>query len=402
MNHPTKKNTALLLVATALYWFSLYTYPVLLSGYAQQVLQASPAVIGGIVGSYGLVQMLLRTPLGFASDRLRRRKPFLTLGLVMTTTAALGLYLARSPLAAMVARGTAGAGAAAWVAFSVLYAGYGAKNAGGNVRAMGTLSAVMYGAQLAGAQTGGLLARVAGTQAAFLLAVAVGVLGIVCSCLIADLRPTAKPTVPRDLLAVLKSRSLLSCAALTILMQVIMWSTLYGFSPQWAVEALGADAASLALLSTVHLLPNMLFAWLTGRLLAPRLGPRPVMALGFCLMALCCAGMPFTTAFGQMLFLQALCGIGVGCTAPVALALCIRDTTPDRHGMAMGLYQSLYGIGMFAGPMLAGALVNAASPVVEGVTQLIIGYRINFFAMAAVGGLAAVLALLLLPRESKM
>jgi len=285
------------------------------------------------------------------------------------------------------------------VAFSVLYAGYGAKKTGGNGRAMGTLSSVMYGAQLAGTQAGGLLARAAGTQAAFLLAVAAGVLGIACSRLIADLRPEAKPTAPRDLLTVLKSRSLLSCAALTILMQVIMWSTLYGFSPQWAVEALGADAGSLALLSTVHLLPNILFAWLTGRVLTPRLGPRPVMALGFCLMALCCAGMPFTTAFGQMLFLQALCGIGVGCTAPVALALCIRDTAPERHGMAMGLHQSLYGIGMFGGPVLAGALVNAASPVVEGAAQLIVGYRINFFVMAGVGVLAAVLAVLLLPRE---
>ncbi|MCL2545362.1 MAG: MFS transporter [Clostridia bacterium] len=395
-----KNPVLLLLTATALYWFSLYTYPVLLPGHAEQALGASPAAVGGVVGSYGLVQMLLRTPLGFASDRLRRRKPFLTLGMAMSMTAALGLYLARSPLAAMLARGAAGAAAASWVAFSVLYAGYGAQTAKGNVRAMGTLSAVMYGAQLAGTQAGGLLARAAGTRAAFLLAAAAGVLGIACSRLIADRRPGAGSAAsPRDLLAVLKGRSLLACAALTILMQVIMWSTLYGFSPQWAAAALGADAGGLALLSTVHLLPNIVFAWLTGAVLAPRLGPRPVMSLGFALLALGCAGMPFTAAFGQMLALQALCGVGVGCVAPVALALCIRDARPERYGMAMGLYQSLYGIGMFAGPVLAGALVNAASPVLGGAAQLTVGYRVNFLAMAGVGALGAMLALLLLPRD---
>lgn len=401
-----KRSTLLLfLTATALYWFSLYTYPVLLSGYAASALGAAPAMVGGIVGSYGLVQTLLRTPLGFASDRLRRRKPFIALGMALSTLAALGLWLARSPLAAMAARGAAGAAAASWVTFSVLFAGYaasspakpGASRPRGGVRAMGILSAVMGGAQLLGTQAGGLLARAADTRAAFLLAAAVGGLGMAVSFLITDVRPTAPTVRPRALLTVIRSRSLLVSSLLSILHQVIMWSTLYGFSPQWAKDALGADPSQLALLSTLHLAPNVLFCWLTGAALVPRLGSRRVAALGFAFMAISCLGMPFTTAFGQMLALQALSGLGVGCIVPTTLALCIRDTPPERQGMAMGLYQSLYGIGMFLGPVLAGALVSAASPVVDGVAQLTDGYRANFFAMAAVGALGAALSMRLVP-----
>ncbi len=401
-----KSERLLFLATTALFWFSLYTYPVLLSNFAQGTLGATPAMIGSIVGSYGLVQMLLRTPLGFFSDRLRRRKPFLTLGLLFSTLAALGLWFSQSPLAAMLARGTSGAAAAAWVAFSVLFASYGAQGQPGTgvrqrggFRAMGVLSAVMCAAQLVATQAGGWLANSADTRAAFLLAVGAGVLGMLCSLFVIDVRPTAQPASPRALLTVVKSRSLLVCSLLSILQQVIMWSTLYGFSPQWAKTVLGADASQLALLSTFHLLPNVLCSWLTGAVLVPRLGARRVTAIGFACMAVSCLGMPLTNAFWQMLALQIFAGIGVGCIGPVTLALCMRDSAPEQHGMAMGLFQSLYGIGMFAGPVLAGALVTVASPVVEGVAQLTVGYRANFYAMAAVGVLGLLCALRLMPRE---
>ena len=92
------------MATTVLYWFSLYTYPMLLTGFSQQELGASPALAGTIVSSYGLWQMLLRVPLGYASDKLRRRKPFLMLGSALSALAGLGLLLATSPAWALAAR----------------------------------------------------------------------------------------------------------------------------------------------------------------------------------------------------------------------------------------------------------------------------------------------------------
>lgn len=383
-----------LLATTMLYWFSLYTYPAFLSNYALQTLRADPRMVGLIVSSYGLTQMLLRVPLGFASDRLRRRKPFLILGLALSTFAAIGLYTARTAGWVLIARGTAGMAAASWVAFSVLYASYGTRQQA--VRALGTLSACMYGAQLLGTLSGGFLARAQGMQSAFLLAAIVGALGIVCSCLVTDVPPASAPPSMRALITVAKNRTLLLHAGLTILLQIIMWGTLYGFTPNWATEALGADSAQVALLSTVHLVPNILFSWLSGAHLALRFGARRVSAVGFACMALCCLGMPFTRTFEQMLCLQALCGVGVGCVAPLMMSMSIHDIPSDQRGMAMGLYQALYGIGMFIGPVLAGALVQAWGKAGAG---LLAGYRANFFVMAGVGALAVMLVLRLCPRD---
>lgn len=393
--HPMKKSAFfLLLTTTALYWFSLYTYPAFLSNYASQELQADPRMVGAIVSSYGLTQMLLRVPLGFASDRLRRRKPFLILGLSLSTLAAIGLYAARTAGWVLIARGTAGMAAASWVAFSVLYASYGTRKQ--DTRTIGTLSACMYCAQLLGTLSGGFLARAHGMQSAFLLAAIVGALGIVCSCLVADVPPATDPPNARALLTVAKDRTLLLHAGLTILLQIIMWGTLYGFTPNWAKEALGADSAQVALLSTVQLVPNILFSWLAGAHLAPKFGSRCISAIGFACMALCCLGMPFTQTFVQMLCLQTLCGIGVGCVAPLMMSMSIRNIPGDQRGMAMGLYQALYGIGMFVGPVLAGSLVQAFA---ESGAGLIAGYRANFFAMAGVGALAVMLVLRLCPRD---
>ena len=71
------------MVVTALFWFSMYTYPMLLSGHVENALGGTAADAGLVVGSYGLTQMLLRIPVGFLSDRARRRKPFIAAGMIV-------------------------------------------------------------------------------------------------------------------------------------------------------------------------------------------------------------------------------------------------------------------------------------------------------------------------------
>ena len=71
-----KRNERLMLAAVFFFWFSVYTYPSFLTSYAVNELKASTAIAGMIVGSYGLMQMALRIPLGILSDVLKKRKPF--------------------------------------------------------------------------------------------------------------------------------------------------------------------------------------------------------------------------------------------------------------------------------------------------------------------------------------
>lgn len=387
----TRKQQTVFLLATSLFWFAMYTYPVLLSTHVTDTLGGTPAMAGLVVGSYGFTQMCLRIPIGFASDRIRRRKPFLILGAACTVLAALGLFLAKTPGVALVARGMAGVAASTWVCFTVLFSA--GQSPERRTQAMGTLSSTMYAAQLIATLLGGALAQAKGIGSSFLLAAAAGFVGVLLATHTQDLPPQGATVTPSAIGKVLKNPLLLLCAIISILMQMVMWATLYGFSPRWAEQVLGADAAQLGLLSTVHLIPTILFSRLGASFLAPRLGEKWTVLIGFACIAASCLLMPLTSAFWQMLCLQALCGIGVGCASPLLLALCTRSVSPEQQGTAMGAYQSLYGIGMFIGPLLAGWLVEAASPMVSGVVSYAPGYRAVFLAAGILAAIAGVLSI---------
>ena len=90
--------------ATTLFWFAMYTYVPILAPYVEH-LGGSLSMAGLVVGSYGFTQMLVRIPIGFASDRLGRRKPFVILGLCLAAASSLGLGIATGPTAALIFRG---------------------------------------------------------------------------------------------------------------------------------------------------------------------------------------------------------------------------------------------------------------------------------------------------------
>ena len=83
----------LALGAYALFWMSLYVYVPALPTYARD-LGAQLGVVGLVVGAYGLAHIVLRIPLGLASDRRGRRKPFDYGGLLASAVDAVTLALA--------------------------------------------------------------------------------------------------------------------------------------------------------------------------------------------------------------------------------------------------------------------------------------------------------------------
>ncbi len=110
-------------IATLFFWFSLYTYPSVFSPYLKQ-LGINAGIIGIILGSYGMSQLLLRIPLGIISDKLRDRKSFIISGIVFSAISALGLVLFKQAVMIFICRMLAGVAASSWVVFSVLYSSY--------------------------------------------------------------------------------------------------------------------------------------------------------------------------------------------------------------------------------------------------------------------------------------
>ncbi|MDG0793640.1 MFS transporter [Cohnella ginsengisoli] len=97
--------------------------------------------------------------------------------------------------------------------------------------------------------------------------------------------------------------------------------------------------------------------------------------------ALCTALIPFSGSFAGLLATQAVNGVAQGLYLPLLLGLAIKNIRPSERATAMGFYQSVYAIGMFAGPYLAGWL-NAGG-----------GLKAGFAFGAAIAVAAAVIAL---------
>ena len=400
----TKRNENRLFSAVFLFWFSVYTYPSFLTSYAVNTLHATNVLAGMIVGSYGLTQMILRIPLGILSDVLKRRKPFVMLGFGLSIAASGGLALVDIlagreiipeglALAALFCRGVSGMTAAAWVNLSVLYS----SNYHGEdlAPAMSRLIVPQCGSQIIAMLLGAQLAGRLGELYAFLLATAAGVAGLLVMARIQETRPTGEPMTVRALAAVIRNRQLVQGTVLATVYQLVVWATAQGFVQNWARDVIGMPTAELGFLSVANLLPNTILSRFSGTVFAPRFGRKTVLGAGFGFLAAACCFYPQTDSMWSLMGAQALLGCGVGLIMPLTMASAIETVPENRRGAAMGIYQAIYGLGMFAGPVIAGWVIEGFSKASAGEETIRPGYTANFYAMAAIAVIGGILAVLL-------
>ena len=142
-----------------------------------------------------------------------------------------------------------------------------------------------------------------------------------------------------------------------------------------------------------NLLPNTVISRFSGGVLARRFGRRAVLVGGFACLAAACLLYPHTKSLAELIAVQALFGSGVGLIMPITMASAIQDIPNERRGAAMGIYQAVYGLGMFLGPVLAGWVIERFSGTgAAGEILAVPGYVANFrvgAAIAVLGGLAA-------------
>ena len=381
----TRRAVILMLASTFLFWFSVYTYPSFLTVYAQEA-GAAPALAGMIIGSYGLVQMLLRIPLGIYSDVIKKRKPFMVAGVIASILSGVAFMTLKSPMGLLAARAMAGVTASTWVTYSVLYSSlFSNEQLSG---AMGRLSAVQYAAQLIAMLLGGYLAHTFSYDAAFLLAIGAGAAGMIVLFMIDDRVSNAPPKTVKALLSAMKNRSLLISTGLSVVFYFVCWGTVLGFTASWARDIIGMDNAQLGILSAFYLLPNMLVPPFIGKVTG-RFGVRPVVTAGFLIIAGACLLFPMTFSASALYLVQILFGLGMSLMVPIFLTGAIAEVNDEQRGVAMGFYQSIYGVGMFLGPLFAGRVIEWFSG-----GGMAAGYAANFRAMAIISAIGLAMALI--------
>ena len=398
-----RKNERLLLSAVFLFWFSAYTYPSFLTTYVTNTLGAAKAMAGMIVGSYGLTQMILRIPLGILSDVLKKRKLFVMIGFALSILSSVGLTAVAVlagrgcvpeglAYAVLAFRGMAGMMAATWVTFSVLYAASCKEDQA--AAAMSRIVVPQCASQIAAMLLGAQLAGRFGEVWAFLLASAAGAAGLIVMSRVREQPPAGEPMTAGGLWEVAKNPRLITGTVLAAVYQLVVWATVQGFVQNWARDVIGMTTAQLGFLSVANLLPNTILSRFSGTVFAPKFGRRAVLAAGFAAMACACFLYPRTASMASLLAVQALLGSGVGLIMPLTMASAIETVPGAKRGAAMGIYQAVYGIGMFLGPVLGGAVIEQFGGTAAGIVP-VRGYIANFYAAMAVAAAGGILAVLL-------
>jgi len=395
----TNKRERSMLAAIFLFWFSVYTYPSFLSSYAENTLKAGSVLVGLIVGSYGFTQMVIRIPLGIFSDMIKKRKLFVQLGFVASMVASIGLAVVSMfdadphpalAYAALICRGMAGVAASTWVAFSVLYsAAYPPEQTGA---AMSRMAFPQTGSQVIAMLLGAYLMNYLGEIWAFLLATAAGIAGLAIISRVDDIPPPpGRNYTLKGLFEVAKDRGLITGTLLATLYQLVAWATVQGFVQNWAGEhVVGFTSTHLGWLSFAYLLPNTFVSRISGGKLSDKFGRMNVLGAGFMMVAIACCLYPFTRSVALLFVNQAIFGIGTGMILPLTMAQSVQNIPAEKKGAAMGMYQAIYGAGMFLGPVIAGAMIKWFTTSASTVP----GYAANFYMCAVIAVLGAVVAIM--------
>ena len=341
-------------------------------------LGASPTTIGILFASFGVTVLLTAVPMGAVSDRIGRKAPLVGgMAALAVATAIFGTAGRLAPLfAARLVQGAADA--VTWVVGFALIADLYAPEERGRV-----IGAVMGAANVGlilGPTLGGWLYQLGGVEFPFLvLAGVAAALAVAFACLEVP-PPGPQAAVPIPVRALLRSRPVATCAALVVIVGgtlamlepvfSLFMSTTLGLGPARVGLVFGAAAAASAVLSPV-------FGRLTSRLGATRLMTVGTVAAGLALPLLARAD-SFASAAALNVLLAA--SISLVVTPSLAyMAECVSAAGSEAFGVAYGLYNGAWALGILVGPSLGGFLFERMgfggltllwSPVVIGAAVL--------------------------------
>jgi MFS family permease len=376
----------LLVFGIPLFWSAVYIYNSYLSVYARS-LGASLSLVGVIVGTYGFTQLVLRIPLGIASDRLGKRKPFVLLGALAGAASSAALLIAPQPWVLILSRAMAGIASACWVALSVLLVtSYPQEQA---LKAASLTAALSGAGCTLSSALGGQIAQFAGIRVPFALGIVLGLVAMVLLAQIKEPRLTAdKPASLSSLLSVGRVRMVLIVSLLAMVGQYVSWGMTFSFVPIYAAE-LQATKSQLGWLMSAWQGCAAMASYAAGHV-AARLGVRRTVVMGLALVALGTLLVPITRDMTVLLVLRLVHGAGHGVTYPILMGGALLAVPAERRGAAMGFFQAIYAVGMVAGPSVSGVFADH------------LGLIPTFYMTGLLAVLSAVAAALLLPHHIRM
>lgn len=381
-----RRKNEIMYIVVILFWLSMYVYVPTLTPYAQK-LGAGMQLVGMIIGSYGFTQMLVRIPIGVICDKTGNKKNFVIAGCALLFISGLGLYYAKNPISILIFRGLSGVAAGTWVAFTVLYTEY--FNEDQAASSMGNILACNSFGNLIGVFLGGVLSQRYGQKSTFIVAFISAGIAFVLSFFVYEGQNNIKSSVSvKKIISTGFDKNVLIPSVISIFLQAIIFSSMFGYTPAVNTSG-GMTSFQLGLVSTFFLISKIGGAKLSGEYFEKNYGFGKSTSLGFLLIAIMTA-LTVNVSSNPILsyIVHAIGGCGYGITISLLMSYIISQTDKSRKTIAMGFFQSIYGIGMFAGPVISGYFIDWW------------GFRANFTVLTVLGVICSTFSLLFLKSKN--
>ncbi|MBV9309315.1 MAG: DHA2 family efflux MFS transporter permease subunit [Solirubrobacterales bacterium] len=123
---------------------------------------------------------------------------------------------------------------------------------------------------------------------------------------------------------------------------------------------LGASIQSLEWTVNAYVLAYAVFL-LTGAALGDRLGRKRMFIAGIALFTASSAAAALAPTSGTLIAARAIQGFGAAISTPLTLTLLAEAFPPHQRGLALGVWSGISGVAVALGPLVGGAVVQAAS-----------------------------------------
>ncbi|WP_449568674.1 MFS transporter [Lelliottia nimipressuralis] len=318
-----------------------------------------PQVMGIIMGASGLATLMIRFPLGIISDVVKSRKIFIQIALVLPIIAWPIAWLEPNAITLYLAKAADGVTAATWVLYNILFIRYFDRKEAPAAVALLALAGPI--GVFLGNCIGGVLIYYFANNIAFFVSCVSALLALFLTTRIRDVHdPVQAPSLKACIAGAklqLADRSVWLIGILATIVILVPFATRDTLTPIYA-EQLDARAGILTLLSNIHLVFYALAIALCSSVFYQRLGLVKTAVLGILLQVISSFGIPFTSNLYLIYLLQALAGFSFGMAFAAFMSLSVVNTTSDEQSTRMGLFQTIYSCGMFAGPVIMGVMMQ--------------------------------------------
>ena len=349
---PKLKPYNVVILGSLLWWFSLYIYVPVLPIFSKD-LGANLQFIGIIIGSYAVGQILFRIPVGYLSDKLKSRKLFSVISGIFSFLGSSYLFLSNNPNDVLIGRTIAGVAAAGWVAISVYYSSFFPKNE--RFKSSTIILASNMIAVFLGTFFSGYISDLINIKTCFFISM----VSAIFSCalfLISKEKPFDDKSQfsTTQFINLLKNKLLICLCLIGIFIQFIVFSINFSYFPIYLNNLEFSDSIVGNVVAFYTLASFM--GTISSPKLIQRFGLWKIFIFSSIMIGVTTLITPYFENLILLILLRLIGGIGGGIIFSSCMSSIVRGFQENYQASAMGIFQAVYAIGMFLGPVISGII----------------------------------------------